>query len=180
MSQSQPLLPLCVDLDDTLIHADVLFLGLQQLALSKPWLLPWFMVWLCLSRAAAKAWLARNVELDAALLPYRAELVDYLTKQKAAGRHLFLISAADEHIVKRVAAHIGLFKAAYGSNGHINLKGSAKAKFIVAHIGKDFVYAGDSFADLQVWKVAHSAILCGDKARILKPILQIPIEANFK
>lgn len=173
-------LPLCVDLDDTLIHADVLFLGLRELGCTKPWLLPWFLAWLCISRAAAKAWLARHVEIDTASLPYRGELITYLTQQKTAGRQIILVSAADERIVKRVATHVGLFDASYGSDGHINLKGSTKAKFITTNIAKQFVYAGDSFADLQVWKVASGAILCGKKAQKLKSFLTIPVEASFE
>ena len=172
--------PLCVDLDDTLIHADVLFLGIKQLMLRKPWLLPWFLVWLCISRAAAKAWLARHTELDIPSLPYRHELINYLSQQKAIGRRLILVSAADERIVKHVASHLGLFDAAYGSDGHTNLKGSAKASFIKTHIIGPFVYAGDSFADLRVWKHASGAILCGPKAQQFKSILSIPIEASFK
>lgn len=179
MSQSLTSLPLCVDLDDTLIHADVLFLGIQKLIFSKPWLLPWFLVWLCLSRAAAKAWLAKGIELDIPSLPYRHELIDYLKVQNAAGRKLLLVSAADERIVKRVAAHLGLFDSAHGSNGHINLKGRTKAKFIETTLAQPFVYVGDSFADLQVWKHASGAILCGDKAQKLKSLLTIPIEISF-
>ncbi len=178
VSQGLTSLPLIVDLDDTLIHADVLCRGIAKLAISKPWTLPWFIVWLCLSRAAAKAWLARHIELDVTSLPYRTELLNYLTQQKAAGRKMILVSAADERIVKRVASHIGLFDASYGSDGHINLKGSTKAKLIKNKIAEQFVYAGDSFADLQVWKHASGAILCG-KAQQFKSILSIPIEASF-
>jgi phosphoserine phosphatase len=171
-------LPLCVDMDDTLIHTDVLMLGIQQLVCTKPWLLLWFIAWLCIQRAAAKAWLARIFPLDAQTLPYRTELVDYLKIQKSQGRKLFLVSAADERIVKSVARFMDLFDAAYGSDGKTNLKGSAKAAFIQSSIGTAFVYAGDSFADLLVWKVASGAILCG-KAQMFKSTLPIPVEASF-
>ncbi len=183
MSDSHLSLPLCVDLDETLIHTDVLVLGLKQLVLTKSWLLPWFLVWLCIKRAAAKAWLAKEFELDVATFPYRGELLDYLKTQKASGRKLYLVSAADERIVKHVASTLGLFDAAYGSNGIHNLKGRNKAKFIREHIARGFVYAGDSFADLQVWKMASGAILCGKaqmfKSSMFKSFLAIPIEASF-
>lgn len=172
------LLPLCVDMDDTLIHKDVLILGIEKLALSKPWLLPWFIAWLCISRAGAKAWLAREIQIDAANLPYRKALMDYLKMQKALGRKLILVSAADERIVKRVASFTKLFDEAYGSDGHTNLKGNAKAIFIQKTVGADFVYAGDSFADLKVWKFAKGAILCG-KATMFQSNLTIPVEATF-
>lgn len=178
MSEQVQSFPLCVDLDETLIHADVLVLGIKQLVLTKPWLLPWFIVWLCIKRAAAKAWLAKEIDLDPETFPYRTELVNYLKEQKALGRKIYLVSAADERIVKHVASSLGLFDAAYGSDGATNLKGRNKADFIREHIARAFVYAGDSFADLQVWKIASGAILCG-KAQMFKSRLSIPVEASF-
>lgn len=178
MSESTLSLPLCVDLDETLIHTDVLGLGIKQLVLTKPWLLPWFLVWLCIRRAAAKAWLAKEIDLDPETFSYRTDLLSYLKEQKALGRKLYLVSAADERIVKHVASLLGIFDAAYGSNGSTNLKGRNKARFIREHIARAFVYAGDSFADLHIWKIASGAILCG-KAQMFKSSLSIPIEASF-
>lgn len=178
MSEPTQSFPLCVDLDETLIHTDVLVLGIKQLVLTKPWLLPWFLVWLCIKRAAAKAWLAKEIDLDPETFPYRTELVSYLKSQKALGRKMYLVSAADERIVKHVASYLGLFDAAYGSDGTTNLKGRNKANFIRDHIARAFVYAGDSFADLHVWKIAGGAILCG-KAQMFTKSLSIPIEASF-
>jgi hypothetical protein len=171
-------LPLCVDMDDTLIRSDVLRVGITQLMATRPWALPWFIGWLIIRRAAAKAWLAQTYPINPAMLPYRDELVAYLKIQKAAGRKLYLVSAADQHIVEGVADYLGLFDSAHGSNGTINLKGSAKALFIMQNISAVFVYAGDSFADLQIWRHAAGAILCG-KAIMFKKTLPVPIEATF-
>lgn len=170
--------PLCVDLDDTLIETDVLWVGLRQLLRQKPWLILWFLFWLLLRRAAAKAWLAREYPLDAAILPYRKALLEYLQQQKVAGRKIYLVSAGDEKNVRAVANHLKLFDGAYGSDGKTNLKGGAKARFICDKLTRQFVYAGDSFADLQVWKEAAGAILCG-KARFMRQHLPIPVEAVF-
>lgn len=171
--------PLCVDMDETLIHTDVLIVGITQLLHAKPWLFVWFIFRFIIRRAAAKAWLAKNFPPDPAILPYRYELLDYLKHQKATGRKIYLVSAADQRIVDSVASHIGLFDAAYGSDGNINLKGKVKAAFIMHKISSTFVYAGDSFADLHVWQHANGAIICG-KALMFEKTLSIPIEAKFK
>jgi len=171
-------LHLCVDMDETLIQTDVLWEGIKQLMLAKPWLLPWFILWLILQRAAAKAWLARAFPIDVATLRYRTDLVTYLTSQKALGRKLYLVSAANERIVKEVADACGLFDEVYGSDAKTNLKGIAKAQAIQQHISRNFVYAGDSFADLLVWREARGAILCG-KALMFEKALTIPVEARF-
>jgi phosphoserine phosphatase len=172
-------LPLCVDLDGTLIHGDVLFMSICKLARERPFSLLPFLFRLVIQRAAAKAWLAQEVTVDVTTLPYRQELLDYLRAQKKTGRKIYLVSAANQTIVRRVAEHLKLFDAAYGSDEHTNLKGHRKAAFIKEKIAAHFVYAGDAFADLLVWKEAQGAILCG-KACAFKSRLPIAVEALFE
>lgn len=172
-------LPLAVDLDDTLILTDSFFLQLKTLTASRPWLVPVVLFYfLTGGRPAAKAWLARQVPLDPATLPYRQELIAYLHRQKAGGRKIFLVSAADQDIVTRVAEHLQLFDGAFGSDGKTNLKARAKADFITKKVAPDFVYAGDALADLAVWRKAAGAILCG-KAVTFEPGLGVPVETCF-
>lgn len=168
------LLPLCVDLDDTLVIGDTFFATLRKLAREKPGLLPTLLVkFIRGGRPRAKAWLAGIFPTDPAALFYREELLEYLRARKKQGQKLYLISAASQDTVDRVARHVGLFDAAYGSSATFNLKGKNKAAFIAEKISPRFAYAGDSFADLAVWKEAAQAVLCGTgvKARILRGCL---------
>jgi phosphoserine phosphatase len=164
-------------MDETLILVDVLYLGMTKLASREPWLMPWFLFRLATRRVAAKAWLARHIPIDPATLPYRPGLVDFLKKEKATGRKIYLVSAAADAHVQNVARHTGLFDAAYGSREDHNLKGKNKAAFIRQQIGEAFAYAGDSHADKKVWRHAESAVLCGKAAGFRLPI---PVEAVFK
>jgi phosphoserine phosphatase len=171
-------LPLIVDLDETLIGMDLFRSGMARLVMTRPRLIPKLLWKLLHGRAAAKAWLAQEFGVDAEKLPYRAALLAYLFAQKNAGRKIYLISASDQALVGKVAEHLALFDGFFGSDGHTNLKGSEKAKLIKEKIGKQFVYAGDSYADLFVWKEAAGAILCG-KARAFKNAMGARVEAMF-
>lgn len=171
-------LPLCVDLDETLILIDSLYHAMFKLLLQEPWRFPWFCYFLATNRAGAKAWIARHITLDPAQFPYRQDFITYLRGEKESGRPLYLVSAADQVIVSLFARHLGLFDGAYGSDGVRNIKGHAKADFIISHISPVFVYAGDCHADKKIWARAKAAILCG-KAATFKETLGIPIEAVF-
>ncbi len=171
-------LPLCVDLDETLLLDDTFRLGLKRLW-RDPLRIPAFLVRLAAGgRPAAKDWLAEKFPLDPATLRYRGALVAYLRAEKASGRKLYLVSAASQKIVDAVARHLGLFDGAYGSGARGNLKGRRKAAFIIEKIGPRFCYAGDSHADLAVWNRASAAILCG-KAVTLRAALRPAVEAAF-
>jgi 4-hydroxybenzoate polyprenyltransferase/phosphoserine phosphatase len=152
-------LPLCVDLDGTLIHTDSLAeavlsaCGDVRLALAAA-RLP------LAGRAAFKQEVARLSRVEIRLLPYNEELVAYLQGQKAAGRRIVLATAADRAIAEAVAAHLGVFDEVIASDGDQNLKGPRKAEALCARFGeRGFVYAGDDVADLAVWKRAAGAIL---------------------
>ncbi len=173
------MLSLCVDLDDTLILTDTLYVQFRHMLRHAPLLLPVFiMKFLMGGRPAAKAWMAGKYPINAAALPYRRELIEYLRQQKALGRKIYLVSASFEDNVKRVADYLELFDGAFGTTSTRNLKGGAKARFIIENIGTDFCYAGDAFADLLIWKQAKAAILCG-KATIFRDRLGIPVERDF-
>lgn len=169
---------LCVDLDETLILIDSLYHSMFLLLLAKPWLFVWFCFFLGRNRAGAKAWIAKNISLNPASFPFRGDLLEYLKKEKAEGRKLYLVSAADQNIVSAFAGHVGIFDGAYGSDGVRNLKGANKAAFIRESLSPYFVYAGDCHADKKIWQHAAAAILCG-KAANFKETLGIPIEAVF-
>jgi phosphoserine phosphatase len=173
-------LPLCVDLDDTLVLGDTVLHSLKHIVRDMPGLTP-TLLWKFLTggRPKVKAWMASIAPINAAALPYRTDLVDYLRAERDKGRAIYLVSAASQNTVDRVAAHLKIFSAAYGSSATYNLKGANKADFIIKTIGAKFVYAGDSFADVAVWNKAEAAILCGKKAAAIRPLLNRAVEQVF-
>ncbi|MDO9161267.1 MAG: UbiA family prenyltransferase [Methylococcaceae bacterium] len=175
------IVPLVVDLDGTLTPTDTLVESIIQLGKQHPVDLLKLPFWLLKGRAEFKANIANRLTLKASNLPYRVELIDYLRHEKQNGRPLILATAANSSIADAVAAHLDLFDTVLASSENLNLKGSAKLAAIQETVGTDFVYAGDSKADLPIWQAAQAAILVntsrnvGDTVRKNTPIeLEIP------
>jgi 4-hydroxybenzoate polyprenyltransferase len=149
--------PLCVDLDGTLIKSDSLldaacvFLRRQPL---QCWKLP---VWLSRGRAHLKAEVARHAPLNAARLPYNAELLRYLQGERRAGRKIVLATGADGPLAERVAAHLGIFDSVLASDGASNLTSRKKLARLKARFGA-FDYIGNSRADLPLLAAARHAM----------------------
>src|SRR3954447_10819939 len=101
--------PLCVDMDGTLIATDVSWESLLLLLRTDPGSALLMPLWLAQGRAHLKRKLAERVKPDAAVLPYRADVIDFLKKEKASGRRIILVTGADEQVATSVAAHVGLF-----------------------------------------------------------------------
>ena len=75
-SGSDTMYPLCVDLDGTLIHTDVLHENVLAALFTRPWILFYLFFWLMRGRAYFKARLAEKVGFDASLLPYDGRVLD--------------------------------------------------------------------------------------------------------
>ena len=126
------MLPLCVDLDGTLIRTDTLMEGMiALLGTMRPAAIFGAVT---ASRSGFKARVAALVPCDPALLPYNETLLDYVRAERAKGRRIVLATAANEAVAERVAAHLGLFDEVVASTATHNLKGSAKAEALVAAV----------------------------------------------
>jgi 4-hydroxybenzoate polyprenyltransferase len=151
--------PLCVDLDGTLIQTDLLVEGAVAVLTDRRMFGKWWQMF-ATSRAGIKRNVARLAPLDVSLLPYNLALLDYLRAQKAAGRQLILTTAADQRTARMVSDYLALFDDVIASDGTQNLKGEAKARALVARFGSGgFTYIGNDRSDIAVWRVARSAIV---------------------
>jgi 4-hydroxybenzoate polyprenyltransferase len=161
----QATLPLCVDLDGTLIHGDLLWECIVLLLKKNPFLLLLVPFWLVSGgRAKVKRQVAQRVSLEPRNIAYNRELLDFLEAEHKRGRTLVLVTASDQQLAEAVAAHTGLFHQVYGSRDGNNLKGRAKAEFLRATFGNHgFEYAGDSAADMHVWRIASGAYVVGSE-----------------
>lgn len=170
-----------VDLDHTLVRTDTLFEMFCGLLFRAPLAALLMVVGLIGGRARFKSRLAQVQELDAAALPYREDLIAFLISQKAAGRRLHLVTAADQSIAAKVAEHCGFFDSYEGSNGTVNLKGTGKARRLLERFPEGFAYVGDSKADLAVWRHSASLVLAGASRGVSHRAqgLGKPIEATF-
>jgi 4-hydroxybenzoate polyprenyltransferase/phosphoserine phosphatase len=158
---------LVVDLDGTLIRSDTLYECFWA-ALSDSWrAIPSALRGLAGGRAALKRTLAGLARLEVETLPYNDAVLDYIRDWRAAGGRAVLVTAADQSIADKVAAHLELFDEAHGSDGEVNLKGARKAEMIRERVGAGgYSYIGDSTADLPVWAHARTAVTMDAPARL--------------
>lgn len=132
--------------------------GLMGLLKTAPWRLFGAIAALSSGRPKLKQYLAENAPVDAAMLPYRVEVLDEISAARAAGRKVLLVTASDQATADAVSGHLGLFDEAIGSDGQNNLKARRKAEYLRGRFGEGgFQYLGDSSADLPVWKDAREA-----------------------
>jgi len=87
--------PLCVDLDGTLVKSDtlvdaVLLLVRQQPASPLQW-----PGWLAKGKAGFKREVTSRAVVDVEHLPYNRRLLEYLREEHARGRRIYLATAAD-------------------------------------------------------------------------------------
>lgn len=152
--------PLCVDLDGTLIHSDLLFESFLSLIKLNPLFLFLVPLWLLGGKARLKAEIASRVKLNGAALPYSEAFVAWLKVQKGLGRPIWLCTASDQRLAQAVADHVGLFDGVLASDGQTNLSGDNKARQLVDRFGeRGFDYCGNHRVDLKVWKHARAAIV---------------------
>jgi 4-hydroxybenzoate polyprenyltransferase len=162
---------LCVDLDGTLLKTDSLLESLLVLIRAKPLHVFRILLWLCRGKARFKQELGRAVQLHPKGWPYSPPVVDYIEAEFAKGRELFLVTGADASIAIPIADHLGLFSGVICSDGHENVTGAAKLAAIQRQFGhRAFSYAGNSRADMPVWKAAKTAVIAGAGSRVLKAV----------
>jgi 4-hydroxybenzoate polyprenyltransferase len=157
--------PLVIDLDGTLVATDTLFEGILSLIRKSPLSILQLLVWLSRGKAFLKSEIARRAPLTAERLPYRHNLVEYLQRERGAGRTLVLATAAHQSTANRVADFLGFFDFVLATSDSVNLRGSRKRDELVRQFGeRGFDYVGDSRADAAVWeacRVGHVAGVMG-------------------
>lgn len=174
--------PLCVDLDGTLIHTDLLVESALALLGRHPLMLFAMLFWLLRGgKARLKQEIARRIELNAATLPYNHELVAWIREQQVQ-RTTALCTASDTALAERVAAHLGIFDTVIASDGTHNLSGTNKAETLVARYGeRGFDYVGNASVDLHVWRRAHAAVVVETGSRLARAVIRTtPVDRTFK
>lgn len=173
--------PLVVDLDGTLIMTDLLHESALRLLKTSPWALSGLAFALVRGKAATKHHIATRTDLDPATLPYHADLLRWLSDERARGRRLVLCTAANDKFAREVAAYLGLFDEVMASDEEINLGGKSKAEALCRRFGRGgFDYAGNAVADLPIWKCAAAAIVVNGSSDLSAQVSAIcPVTREF-
>ena len=175
-------LPICVDLDGTLVATDTLYESFLAFLASKPLKLFDCLGWISKGKAVFKSKLSNAQKIDIENLPWNESLLDWLKLRRAAGHKIVLATAADQSIALAVQKHLGIFDQVFCSDGSSNLKGKCKGQALVHEFGeRGFIYAGDSKVDLPVWRNAAGAVLVEAKDRLRKKVEACsPVLASFQ
>jgi 4-hydroxybenzoate polyprenyltransferase len=160
--------PVCVDLDGTLIVGDLMWESFVGLFRRRPWTALSVAVSVVRGRANFKRRVAENVEIDAATLAYRRELLEELQALHRQGIPLLLVTAAHDSYAKAVSSYLGIFQDVIASDGRRNVRGADKAALLVQRFGeRGFDYIGNDWCDLPVWrKAARPTVVAGPPALV--------------
>lgn len=151
--------PIVVDLDGTLTPVDTLYESLVRLIKKNPVIILSIILWALNGKAYLKQKVADLEPFVATKLPLNDELLNYLKEQKEMqNRSLILATASHENTANAVAQRLQIFDDVIASTSDKNLKGAHKLEVIQQKYKDGFVYAGDSNADLPIWKEAKAAI----------------------
>jgi 4-hydroxybenzoate polyprenyltransferase/phosphoserine phosphatase len=169
---------LVVDLDHTLVRTDLLHESVLDALVRAPLSFISATLGLRAGKAVFKARLADVASIDVATLPYNGAVLAQIEAVRREGGRTVLVSATNERLVLAVAAHLGCFDEAHGSDDRRNLRGDAKAQFLVDRYGAGkFDYVGNGVVDLPVWRHARRVVTVGVSDKVRAKVRQIDPEA---
>ncbi|MDZ7695465.1 MAG: UbiA family prenyltransferase [Deltaproteobacteria bacterium] len=172
-------IPLCVDLDGTLIKGDSLAEGMVYLVKRSPFFVFRFIFWLFKGKAFLKARVSGSLVGANRVFFYNKDVLEWLHLQKLHGQQLFLVTGADQTIASAVAQETGLFDEVMASNGIRNLTGKTKAESLVERFGrKNYDYLGDSSKDIAPCLSARNTYLVTPSPALLKQFRRRGIDAQ--
>jgi 4-hydroxybenzoate polyprenyltransferase len=174
---------LFVDLDGTLIQTDLLHESLVLLSKQSIGLLLRAILRLGQGRATFKRAVSEAVTPKIRDLPFRKEVLDFVSEQHSQGRKVILATAADSKWAQNVADELGVFDGILASDGVHNLKGTAKLEAIQAfcreHHYVQFDYIGNSYVDLPIWRKARGVYIVAPSASLLAKVREFAKPAGI-
>ncbi len=158
-------IPLCVDLDGTLLAADTLWEGVAIVLFRNPLMLFAMFYWLAKGKARLKHEVAVRSGRQAADWPYREAVLKRLARERETGRPVILVTGAAESVALGVVAHAGVFSSVLHSSADLNLTSRRKRDALVERFGEGgFDYMGNSRDDVPVFDAARKAIVVAPDA----------------
>lgn len=158
--------PLCVDLDGTLVKSDTLVDSVLALVRQHPAALLQVPGWIAQGKAKFKEHVTSAVTLDVEHLPYNRPLLEWLRAEHGQGRAVYLATAADRRLADRVAEHLGFFAGVLASDGQTNLAGSNKLAAFRTQFGESFCYVGNARPDTEVLQACESPMVANPHASL--------------
>jgi hypothetical protein len=169
-------IPICVDLDGTLISEDTTIESLRNLFHKSKYDFIKCVVHIYKGIKSIKSHLPENnflinkININTTLLTI---LKDEITR----GRNIVLATAANKHQGQEALSYIPIFDGVIGSNTFTNIRAKQKSIVLMKKFKKTgFIYVGNSFDDIQVWIWSHAGICVNIKQKyVLKEIMLLNI-----
>lgn len=165
-----PQIPLCVDLDGTLVKSDTLVDAVLLLLRQQPRTPLEWPRWLRSGRAGFKREVTRRAVVDVEHLPYNQPLLAYLREERSSGRKIYLATAADQAFAEQVAAHVGLFDGVLASDGTHNLAGANKLRAFQERFPEGFTYIGNALPDRSLLRASHQPMAANPHRALRKAL----------
>ena len=151
--------PLCVDLDGTLVRSDMLIESVLMMAKQNPASLLMLPFWLLKGKSHLKHQVALRADLSQAVIPYNQEIVDFVRAEKGR-RKTVLVTGSHHTIATLVQEQTDIFDEVKGSSEDVNLTGPRKRDWLVDEYGEQgFDYIGNDTDDLHVWPSANQSMV---------------------
>ena len=174
MIKTKQLCILAVDLDNTLIKTDMIYVGIKFVLLYRIYLLP-KLIWLFLfqGKTHAKKYLFDITSYSLENITFNQSVIDFITKNKEKYTHTILISGSYYKYVDAISKYLGLFDFSVGTTLGTNMISLNKTRYLKEKFGDlIFDYIGDSKKDIPIWETARTAYVVnsGNITRQLKHI----------
>ena len=159
MIKGKHLFILAVDLDNTLIKTDMIYVGMKFLLLYRTYLLP-KLIWLFTfkGRTYAKKFLFDNTSYSIKNITFNQSVVDFITNNKEKYTYTILISGSYFKYVDAISEYLGLFDFSVGTTLETNMVSLNKTRYLRDKFGDlTFDYIGDSKKDIPIWESARTA-----------------------
>ena len=161
------LVPLCVDLDGTLVRTDMLHEAILTLAKSSPISLLKLPHWLAEGKAKFKTTVAAHATPDPKHLPYNEDVLALINQARSEGRTIVLATAAPSQVARAIADDLGYFDDVICTDEIVNLSGQSKADALNTHFGeRGYDYVGNHRHDLPIFSQARRAYLVSSSVRL--------------
>lgn len=149
------MIPICVDLDGTLIQNDLVSTSIKSFVKRYPYKIFHVLFWFLKGFPYLKCKIAQFIPIDVKALTYNTQLIEWL---KSKQNPLYLVTGSPQNYADQINEFVPLyFQEVFGATPSCRLTGLSKANFLKKKFSF-FIYIGNSHADIYVWKYAKEIV----------------------
>lgn len=167
-------IPICVDLDGTLIKEDVTITSLKELFKKSSCTFIKNITKIQKGRNILKEYTSKNITNIVDKININLNFIKILNKVKKNKRKIILSTAANKTYGNKIKNYLPIFDQIIGSNKHINIREKNKSKVLTTKFKNNgFIYAGNSIDDIKIWIKSQGAICVNTPKIIIKKLSKL-------